>query len=213
MKLTTEELLFIDTYLQKSDVLYYDIRVELIDHIAVAVEDKMTNEGSTFYEAFKEYMATNKKYLINKREFSRTVNDFTLKFFKNIFFQPTTVLFVLAAYFIVQYIFSNWVISTISLLFVGNGILATVAIVHLTQYRKNKRFSGVETLSRGLTIVYNVLLFALFLLEAFIEEIGTQNLMLQFLAIMFFTTILIYVVAEYQLRRLYSKRYANESFA
>tara|TARA_R110002033_G_scaffold140581_1_gene179353 strand:- start:288 stop:1007 length:720 start_codon:yes stop_codon:yes gene_type:complete len=51
MKLTKQEIQFIDNYLIKNEVKYWDVRLELLDHIVSAVEDKMTNEGVSFNEA------------------------------------------------------------------------------------------------------------------------------------------------------------------
>lgn len=65
--LTLEQIKFIDTYLQNSDVIFVDIRAELTDHIASAVEEKMEIENLDFYDAFKEFMVVNKKQLLRKR--------------------------------------------------------------------------------------------------------------------------------------------------
>ena len=54
MKLNEEQIKFIDKYLQKSDVIFVDVRAELIDHIASAVEEKMHSENLDFYDAFKD---------------------------------------------------------------------------------------------------------------------------------------------------------------
>ncbi|WP_299098130.1 hypothetical protein [uncultured Winogradskyella sp.] len=51
MKLTKQEIQFIDNYLIKNEVKFWDVRIELLDHIVSAVEDKMTNEGISFNEA------------------------------------------------------------------------------------------------------------------------------------------------------------------
>lgn len=51
MKLTKEEIQFIDNYLIKNEVKFWDVRLELLDHIVSAVEDKMTNDGISFNEA------------------------------------------------------------------------------------------------------------------------------------------------------------------
>ncbi|MUU79043.1 hypothetical protein [Winogradskyella endarachnes] len=51
MKLTKQEIQFIDSYLIKNEVKFWDVRLELLDHIVSAVEDKMTNEGISFNEA------------------------------------------------------------------------------------------------------------------------------------------------------------------
>lgn len=54
MKLTKEEIQFIDNYLIKNEVKYWDVRLELLDHIVSAVEDKMVNGGISFNEALLE---------------------------------------------------------------------------------------------------------------------------------------------------------------
>lgn len=54
MKLTKEEIKFIDDYLIKNEVKYWDVRLELLDHIVSAVEDKMANDGISFNEALLE---------------------------------------------------------------------------------------------------------------------------------------------------------------
>jgi hypothetical protein len=61
MKLSKENLQFIDNYLKFNEVVYFDIRLEMLDHVATAVEQKMNEEQLEFYDAFKEYMVQNKK--------------------------------------------------------------------------------------------------------------------------------------------------------
>lgn len=56
MKLTDKEIRFIDTYLNNSGIVYEDIRFEMTDHVATAME---AMEGD-FYENFREYMIANK---------------------------------------------------------------------------------------------------------------------------------------------------------
>ena len=52
MKLSKEQIQFIDTYLIKNEVIYVDIRLEMLDHIVLAVEQKMAVENQDFYDAF-----------------------------------------------------------------------------------------------------------------------------------------------------------------
>ena len=70
MKLSAENIQFIDNYLKNSEVIYYDIRMEMLDHVATAVERKMQTENLDFYDAFKSYMVVNKKEILkgNKEE-------------------------------------------------------------------------------------------------------------------------------------------------
>ena len=68
-KLTKEDIQFIDNYLTNSGVFYIDIRMEMLDHVASAVEMKMQEEDLIFYDAFKDYMVVNKKELLkNNRD-------------------------------------------------------------------------------------------------------------------------------------------------
>ena len=53
-KLTKAEIKFIDNYLIKNGVKFWDVRLELLDHIVSAVEDKMANDGVSFNEALLE---------------------------------------------------------------------------------------------------------------------------------------------------------------
>lgn len=70
MGLTKDNIKFIDNYLKNSEVIYYDIRMEMLDHVATAVEQKMEAENLDFYDAFKSYMVVNKKEILkgNKEE-------------------------------------------------------------------------------------------------------------------------------------------------
>lgn len=60
MKLSESELQFIDTYLKHSGVDYRDIRFEMVDHVASALEQQ---EG-LFYDNFRIYMMANKFSLL-----------------------------------------------------------------------------------------------------------------------------------------------------
>ena len=45
MSLSSENIKFIDNYLKNSEVIYYDIRMEMLDHVASAVEQKDVTSG------------------------------------------------------------------------------------------------------------------------------------------------------------------------
>ncbi len=67
-KLIKENIQFIDNYLLKSGVIYKDIRVEMIDHVASAVEERMQTNNAIFYDAFKGFMVENKKSLLEGQD-------------------------------------------------------------------------------------------------------------------------------------------------
>jgi hypothetical protein len=71
MKLSKEQLQYIDDYLKRSGVIYWDVRTELLDHIATAIEVEMTKEESTFEEALETVSISfgntmRKGYVLNK---------------------------------------------------------------------------------------------------------------------------------------------------
>jgi hypothetical protein len=74
MKLENEQIQFIDQYLTKSEVVFDDLRMELIDHVASAVSHKMVEENIAFYDAFKNYMVENKKSVLKAGMVTRTFN-------------------------------------------------------------------------------------------------------------------------------------------
>ena len=72
MRLAANEIAFINNYLKNSGVEYMDIRYEMTDHVATALEDK---EGD-FYDNFKEYMVKHKEQLLeSSKKFSRIARD------------------------------------------------------------------------------------------------------------------------------------------
>ena len=75
MKLDKAHIKFIDTYLENSDVRHLDIRLEMVDHVATAIE-KEIEEGDqrAFIKVFKDYMLKNKSTLIeNKHQYLKSV--------------------------------------------------------------------------------------------------------------------------------------------
>jgi len=99
MNLSKKELQFIDTYLKNSDVIYTDVRLELTDHVASAIEVELEeNPSKTFYEVFKSYMVHNKKSLLkNHEEQKAKLRDKTiLRFGKGFLAKKVLFLLVLA---------------------------------------------------------------------------------------------------------------------
>lgn len=84
MKITLENTQFIDQYLKKSEIVFDDLRLELVDHVATAVSFKMEVEQVDFYDAFKNYMVENKKSVLKAGMVNNSFN-FKIAFLK--FFQ------------------------------------------------------------------------------------------------------------------------------
>ncbi len=65
MKLTKENIDFIDNYLKRKEVRYYDYRIELLDHIASSME-KNREEETDFHNAFLKAIAENQDLILSK---------------------------------------------------------------------------------------------------------------------------------------------------
>ena len=169
-KLCKENIQFIETYLENSDVYYADIRMEMTDHVASAIEAKMELENSDdFYSVFKNYMVENKANLLeNNRKFLRDVDKSITKRLFKIVIQPSsivvTILMCYVCFRFLSYVEKDQLISIISWfpllsifpIFVLYGITLNI-------YRLS-RFSGVERLAFVYVFFYQLLnLFTIFL--------------------------------------------------
>lgn len=108
MKLTPQNIHFIDNYLKNSEVVYYDIRMEMLDHVSSALEQKMEQENLDFYDAFKSYMLVHKKEILkgNKEEglhFKEPLKKFGLFIIK-----PLQLFLLLSILFLVYFSCKNF---------------------------------------------------------------------------------------------------------
>lgn len=157
-KITQEQIKFIDNYLQKSDVIFVDIRAELTDHIASAVEEKMEAEHLDFYDAFKDFMVRNKKELLRKK------NNFLPPLFSFVktFYQPYNLviglIILISFYFISQSLNRQNILKNIYLsLFYG--IFAFALLQGIYTLIIKKRFAYLEKVTFWLLIINYINLF------------------------------------------------------
>jgi len=92
-----EDIQFIDCYLLNSGIVYKDIRVEMIDHVATAVEEKMYENNQDFYTTFKSYMIENKVFLNaqNKASSKEAFKRFWKTYLEKLFTFKSVILIVL----------------------------------------------------------------------------------------------------------------------
>jgi hypothetical protein len=157
MKLSQEHITFIDRYLENSDVIYADIRMEMVDHVASEIEAEMeAGDQRPFYEIFKDYMISHKRQLMdNKRRVILSLSKkLALEALKNLyspFFVMTFLLICLGYYGAMQWL----EIRTAGLvyLFMSLGLLLIPMLLY-EYHRKTKglpRFSGIERLGVSIT--------------------------------------------------------------
>lgn len=89
-KLTIRETAFIDHYLENSGVEYLDIRMEMADHVATALE---VMEGDDFDENFRLYMLEHKAELLsNYKQFTKAATYKALKVWNKTALTPWALL-------------------------------------------------------------------------------------------------------------------------
>ncbi|MEJ6791698.1 MAG: hypothetical protein QNK89_02890 [Lacinutrix sp.] len=156
VKLTKEEIQFIDNYLDNSEVIYADIRLEITDHIASEIEAIMeTDKTAIFYDVFKSYMVENKANLLNENK--KFVNAVTNQNWK-------LILKELINFKTIKHVF-----------FIPMFLMIPIAIVYLicTKMYDFSRFSGVERLGFIFTILFNIFHFISIITQPRIEEFST----------------------------------------
>jgi hypothetical protein len=157
MKLTTENIQFIDNYLKNSDVVYYDIRMEILDHVATAVEQKMEAEDLDFYDAFKSYMVVNKKEILklNKEEGLHFIAP--LKKFGCFIIQPIQILLGLIIFTFIYIFTIKFGLKNTNNYFMGSVLIAYIifGFWHFLKTR-SKKFYYIDKNFSILFILYQV---------------------------------------------------------
>ena len=156
--LTKENIQFIDTYLKNSDIIFTDIRVEMVDHIASEIEHLMEN-GDTrdFYYIFKDYMIANKKGLVKERKEYYKVADkkiFKMLMKKLLSFQSAIIFLTLLFGFnlINELISDN---EMLKLLKHGPSLIILFTAVIYFQFitKRNQRYSSMERIGLYFSLI------------------------------------------------------------
>jgi len=155
MNLSKEELQFIDRYLENSEVVYADVRLELTDHVASAIEVKLEeNPNETFYEVFKSYMISNKKSLLKDHEEQQVKlrEKIIMRFGKGFLVKEVLFLIVLAVLVsgLVEFNFSQENLLSVNL---GIGLIGV--LYYFLKFHKTKKTSvGAALLTIVLISIY-----------------------------------------------------------
>ncbi len=153
-KLTAKQIQFIDKYLENSDVEYVDIRFEMVDHVASALEQK---EGD-FIENFRQYMLEHKQVLLSQlKDFKRTANRKAFRLIGIALLRPICLIAV-AIIFGLQFIFTAFTsalitevyqISYITVEMIAFGVMAYYRLISKRSFSTTEQlfwlwfFSGI----------------------------------------------------------------------
>lgn len=166
MKLDIDQIQFIDNYLENSDVIYADIRMEMVDHIASEIESRVeTGDTRSFYYIFKDYMVENKSQLLaNNRKFIRKVDIKNMRHIAETIFSFKGILIfvilLLASHYVVDQLIVTKQLMSKSVLFLGS-ILSIVPLaifyIIISKIYGFSRFSGVERMGFAYVVLYQIL--------------------------------------------------------
>ncbi|MCV6630453.1 MAG: hypothetical protein OIF50_11425 [Flavobacteriaceae bacterium] len=164
MQLNKDQIRFIDNYLYNSGVEFLDIRMEMVDHIATALEQDIASNQS-FYDAFKAYMIQHKASLLqNDKQFRKSArkktwinlwNSMQTKTATGILLGVSILVFGLEALLDLSY-YKNFLIAAP----VGSLILSALLFgVMNKKHRKRFRLSAVEGVFWVYMILYQFIIF------------------------------------------------------
>ncbi len=139
-KLTKEDIQFIDRYLSNSGIHYEDVKIELIDHVASAIECRMNNgDERTFYYVFKEYMIENKALLEKqgKPYQWKTLKSVLKMFISNLFSIKSLIgglLLFIGLWFFNNFLYEKYTFTALSI----SWTLFIISIIPFVKLRKKK---------------------------------------------------------------------------
>lgn len=139
-KLTLQQIQFIDKYLETSGVEYVDVRFEMTDHIATALEGK---EGG-FMENFRLYMLEHKQELLGRfKDFKKLAARKAFRIISRALLHPACLM-AIATIFGLQFLFTAYardmVTEAYQIGYVAVQLAAFAALIYFRVLNK-KNFS------------------------------------------------------------------------
>jgi len=183
VKLEKQEIQFINTYLQNSEIEFTDVRMEMVDHVASEVENKMKSEDLDFYHAFKNYMMLYKKeHQKANIEFKKVTDKRILKEIISFYQTPATILLLITMFSFLKIVGVSYDLNYF-LKFGPAIILIGLAIYYFSirfYLGRKERYSGIERLSIILNLFIQMHQFLLYSLTEFETNSNLNILLLSF---------------------------------
>lgn len=160
--LAKEDIQFIENYLENSEILYADIRMEMTDHVASAIEAQIqSGDDRGFYHIFKDYMVTHKSRLLeNNKKFIRNADmSIFVKLKKQLLKPLNIVLFLvsfLAIYKALEFTQVEQLRKFITMFPVLSIVPFCIIYVILLKRFNLSRFSGIERLGFVHMIIFQL---------------------------------------------------------
>ena len=164
IKITKQQIQFIDNYLQNSEFIFVDVRAEMTDHVASAVEAKMQQQNLDFYDAFKSYMIENKAALLKlNNKIFRHYWTASVNFTKTLY-KPYNLFFALFLILTFQFVFP-FLDEVKALEIINKGLFFSIIALAISQtiyssFFTRKRYLYLEKTFFIFLIIYYFNLFS-----------------------------------------------------
>ena len=154
MKLTTEQITYIENYIKSFDIKYYEVYMEILDHMILSVEDILENDKTISFEdvvlkakvegfgknGFRGMM--NEKLQLAQKQARKENNKMIKEYFT--FPKIVMTLAVFFGYFLFLMFFEDpKKINIICIVFIG--LLAILQIVYFWKFRKINKLNILKT--------------------------------------------------------------------
>ena len=215
-KLSKEDIQFIDTYLKNSEVVFTDIRLEMVDHVASEIEFLMNSgDAREFYYVFKDYMVKNKAILLkhNRQYYKNSDKKIIKSMFKNTFSVKGIVIFLTV---FLSLNFLNKFLSQSLFIQIMSALPFIIFLLFAGMYRfigrnKKERFSSIERIAIYFMLIGQIL--NLYFQRAILRKTVVLEQSVQLIII---TSSLIFVLIVlmqvfFKFKREYQLKYKNVS--
>lgn len=167
MKLNDEQITYIENYIQQNDINYYEIYMEILDHMILSVEDLLKKNPTTNFEdavliakvegfGIKGFRGLLREKLKLAQKQARKDN---LKRIKEYFTFPKVVLTL--SIFVFYYLFLNLFKAPQEASIIPIIVVALFGIFQSFYYRKYTKINKMIVLKTNILGVYSSLIFAL----------------------------------------------------
>jgi hypothetical protein len=196
-KLTTEQIKFIDDYLYNAGVRFADIRFEMTDHAATAIEVMDGDFGQNFYA----YMASHKRELLaGNKKFKKEAIGNSFRLIKNNLLKPyflgLACIFFLTGYYLLPTIGFDDLYGIF--IMISSGLSLVFIVGFLYYWFGKERYSVIDKLFIVLWLVPNGLR-----IEKWIDN--EKGILIYFSLYMAFMAVLLFTV--FQLINKYKRLY------